>query len=110
MLFDGSLKQESLQLSSLSKPPQPGMSPLLAVVCWAAQPVTTGTRASLSALEFLKEMFEVTDFFSFFFISSLSPEHVTTKALPWSLQKALFPFPDGKTSTSLPYYFPLSLR
>jgi hypothetical protein len=32
--------------------------------------------------------------------------NMTTKALPWSLQNALFPFPDGKTSTSLPYYFP----
>jgi hypothetical protein len=28
--------------------------------------------------------------------------------LCWSLQNAQFPFPDGKTSTSLPYYFPIS--
>jgi hypothetical protein len=31
-----------------------------------------------------------------------SYEHVTTKALPWSLQNYFFPFPDGKTTTSLP--------
>jgi hypothetical protein len=36
-----------------------------------------------------------------------SKANVITKALSWSLQDALFPFPDGKTSTSLPYYFPL---
>jgi hypothetical protein len=35
-----------------------------------------------------------------------APEHVTTKALPLSLQNAQFPFPDGKSSTSLPLLLP----
>jgi hypothetical protein len=36
-------------------------------------------------------------------------EHVTTKALPWSLQNAQFSFPDGTATSSLAL-FPLCMQ
>ncbi|KAK7107208.1 protein CIP2A homolog L-like [Littorina saxatilis] len=58
ILFSGSVPPASELGEALSKPPRPDCPPLVATVCWAALPSATACKASLAAMEFLKEMYE----------------------------------------------------
>ena len=59
LLFSGPVPPAEQLKAVLSQPPGPDCPPLVATVCWAALPVAQSRKASLAALDFLKEMYEV---------------------------------------------------
>ena len=59
LLFSGPVPSADQLKAVLSQPPRPDCPPLVATVCWTALPVAVSRKASLAALDFLKEMYEV---------------------------------------------------